>query len=189
MQLNRPRTEGLPTILFMMKPAAVPALCTLLGNLEQPTHQTLVVNALTELAKDTPDIVAKHLTDRRPAFVRNLLAIITRWKNPRLADHVEKILRYPDPLIRREVIRTLATLRPNGTATKLIHMLNDSDEGVRLAPSNPCSRATIQLLFRTGSLLSMPTHLVTARRQNDGTSFTRCAQRPVMMRSLTGPTC
>jgi hypothetical protein len=28
-----------------------------------------------ELAKDTPEIVAKHLTDRRPTFVRNLLVI------------------------------------------------------------------------------------------------------------------
>jgi len=128
-----PRTDGLPVIFLMMKPTAVPALCTLLGNLEQPAHQTLVVNALLELAKDTPDILVKHLTDRRPTFVRNLLVIMTRWNNPRLADNVEKILRYPDPLIRREVIRTLATLRPSGTATKLIPMLNDPDEGVRLA--------------------------------------------------------
>jgi HEAT repeat protein len=128
-----PRTDGLPAILLMMQPTAVPALCTLLGNLEQPAHQTLVVNALMELARDTPEIVAKHLTDRRPTFVRNLLVIMTRWKNPRLADNVEKILRYPNPLIRHEVIRTLATLRPSGTATKLIPMLNDSDEGVRLA--------------------------------------------------------
>ena len=130
---DQPRTEGLSAVFLMMQSTAAPALCMLLGNLEQPTHQALVVNALLELAKDTPDIVVKHLTDRRPAFVRNLLMIITRWNNPRLADHVEKILRYPDPLIRREVLRTLATLRPNGTATKLIHMLNDPDEGVRLA--------------------------------------------------------
>jgi len=128
-----PRTDGLPTIFLMMQPTAVPALCTLLGNLEQPAHQTLVVDALMELAKDTPDILVKHLTDRRPAFVRNLLVIMTRWNNPRLADNVEKVLRYPDPLIRREVIRTLATLRPSGTATKLIPMLTDPDEGVRLA--------------------------------------------------------
>ena len=59
--------------------------------------------------------------------------IITRWNNPRLANNVEKILRYPDPLIRREVIRTLAGLKPSGPATKLIPMLNDPDEGVRLA--------------------------------------------------------
>ena len=128
-----PRIDGLSTIFLMMKPTAVSALCTLLGNLEQQAHQALVVNALVELAKDTPEVVAKHLADRRPAFVRNLLGIITRWNNPRLADNVEKILRYPDPLIRREAIRTLATLRPSGTATKLIPLMNDSDEGVRLA--------------------------------------------------------
>ena len=130
---ERPGTDGLPDIFLMMQPTAAPALCTLLGNLEHPAHQTLVVNALIELAKDIPEILVKHLTDRRPTFVRNLLMIITRWNNPRLADNVEKILRYPDPLIRREVIRSLATLRPNGPATKLIHMLNDPDEGVRLA--------------------------------------------------------
>jgi HEAT repeat protein len=130
---DNPRLDGLSTIFLMMKPTAVPALCTLLGNLEQQAHQTLLINALLELAKDTPEIVAKHLTDRRPTFVRNLLGIITRWNNPRLADNVEKIFRYPDPLIRREAIRTLATLRPSGTATKLIPLMNDADEGVRLA--------------------------------------------------------
>ena len=128
-----PRTDGLSAIFLMMQPSAVPALCTLLGNLNEPAHQTLLVNALMELAKDTPEVVAKHLADRRPTFVRNLLTIITRWNNPRLADNVEKILRYPNPLIRREVIRTLATLRPSGAATKLIPMLNDPDEGVRIA--------------------------------------------------------
>lgn len=128
-----PNTDGLPTIFLMMKPTATPALFTLLGNLEQPAHQTLVVDALMELAKDTPDIVVKHLRDRRPTFVRNLLGLIARWNNPALADSVEKILRYPDPLIRREVIRTLAVLKPSGTATKLIPLINDPDDNVRLA--------------------------------------------------------
>ena len=130
---DTPRIDGLPAIFLMMKPTAVPALCTLLGNLDQPAHQTLVVNALVDLAKDTPEVITRHLTDRRPIFVRNLLGLITRWNNPRLADNVEKIIRYPDPLIRREAIRTLAILRSNGSATKLIPLLNDTDEGVRLA--------------------------------------------------------
>ena len=130
---DMPRTDGLPSIFLMMKPTAAPALCTLLGNLEQPAHQTLVMNALMELAKGTPEIVARHLADRRPTFVKNLLGIIARWNDPRLADNVEKILRYPDPLIRREAVRTLAILRPSGTATKLIPLMNDPNEGVRLA--------------------------------------------------------
>lgn len=134
---EKPRTEGLENVLLMMKPSALPALCTLLGDLEHPAHQGLIANALVELAKDAPDIVVKHLTDRRPTFVRNLLGIITRWNNPKLAESVEKILRYPDPLIRREVIRTLAGLKPSGSAAKLIPLLNDADEGVRLATLKP----------------------------------------------------
>lgn len=134
---DRPRTDGLPTVLLMMPPSAVPSLCTLLGDLEQPTHQSLVANSLIELAKDAPEVLAKHLSDRRPAFVRNLLGIITRWNNPKLADNVEKILRYPDPQIRREAIRTLTILRSSGSAAKLVPLLNDQDEGVRLATLKP----------------------------------------------------
>ncbi|MGE5710029.1 MAG: HEAT repeat domain-containing protein, partial [Nitrospira sp.] len=134
---DQPRTDGLSSVLLMMRPSAAPALCTLLGNLEHSAHQTLVVNALMELAKDAPEAVTRHLTDRRPTFVRNLLGLITRWNNPKLAENVEKILRYPDPLIRREAIRTLAILRPSGTAIKLIPLINDPDEGVRLATLKP----------------------------------------------------
>lgn len=134
---DKPRTDGLPTVLLMMPPSAVPSLCTLLGDLEQPTHQSLVANSLIELAKDAPEVLAKHLSDRRPAFVRNLLGIITRWNNPKLADNVEKILRYPDPQIRREAIRTLTILRSSGSAAKLVPLLNDQDEGVRLATLKP----------------------------------------------------
>lgn len=134
---DKPRTEGFANVLLMMKPSAVPELCTLLGDLEHPAHQTLIANALVDLAKETPEIVAKHLSDRRPTFVRNLLGIITRWNNPKLVDNVEKILRYPDPLIRREVIRTMAILKPSGNAAKLVPMLNDPDEGVRLATLKP----------------------------------------------------
>jgi HEAT repeat protein len=134
---DKPRTDGLETVLLMMKPSALPALCALLGDLQHAAHQGLIANVLVELAKDTPEIVVKHLLDRRPTFVRNLLGIITRWNNPKLAEGVEKILRYPDPLIKREAIRTLAGLKPSGSAAKLIPLLNDADEGVRLATLKP----------------------------------------------------
>lgn len=134
---DKPNTDGLATVFLMMPPSAVPSLCTLLGDLEQPTHQSLLANSLIELAKDAPEILAKHLSDRRPGFVRNLLGIITRLNNPKLADNVEKILRYPDPQIRREAIRTLTILRSSGSAAKLVPLLNDQDEGVRLATLKP----------------------------------------------------
>lgn len=129
--------EELQSVLLMLRPSAIPALWVLLGNLEHPSHQAMLISLLTEIAKDAPDTLTRHLTDRRPVFVRNLLNIIAQWNNPRLADSVEKIIRYPDPLIRREVIRTLSQLRPSGSASKIVPLLNDADEAVRLAALKP----------------------------------------------------
>lgn len=132
-----PQVDELQSVLLMLRPSAIPALWVLLGNLEHPAHVTMLTSLLTEIAKDVPDTLTRHLTDRRPVFVRNLLAIVAQWNNPRLADSIEKIIRYPDPLIRREVIRTLSLLRPSGNAAKIVPLLNDADEAVRLAALKP----------------------------------------------------
>lgn len=132
-----PQIDELQSVLLMLRPSAIPALWVLLGNLEHPAHLTMLTSLLTEIAKDVPDTLTRHLTDRRPVFVRNLLNIVVQWNNPRLADSVEKIIRYPDPLIRREVIRTLSLLRPSGSAAKIVPLLNDADEAVRLAALKP----------------------------------------------------
>jgi hypothetical protein len=132
-----PQIDDLQSVFLMLRPSAIPALWVLLGNLEHPAHLTMLTSLLTEIAKDVPDTLTRHLTDRRPAFVRNLLTIVAQWNNPRLADSIEKIIRYPDPLIRREVIRTLSLLRPSGNAAKIVPLLNDADEAVRLAALKP----------------------------------------------------
>ena len=126
-------TEGLPAVLLSMTPAAVPALCALLANLETPAHQAIVSEALETLAKDQPDHVLRGLSDRRPRYVKNLLAILLKWNNPRFADAVEKLVRYPDIQVRKEVVRAIGIFRPNGNGTKLIAFLNDSEESVRFA--------------------------------------------------------
>jgi len=126
-------TEGLPAVLLSMTPAAVPALCTLLANLEAPAHQAIVSEALETLAKDQPDHVLRGLSDRRPRYVKNLLAILLKWNNPRFADAVEKLVRYPDIQVRKEVVRAIGIFRPNGNGMKLIAFLNDSEESVRFA--------------------------------------------------------
>jgi HEAT repeat protein len=126
-------TEGLPAVLLLMTSAAVPALCTLLANLEAPAHQAIVAEAIEALAKDQPDHVLRGLSDRRPRYVKNLLAILLKWNNPRCADAVEKLVRYPDIQVRKEVVRAIGIFRPNGNGMKLVAFLNDADESVRFA--------------------------------------------------------
>ena len=134
--LNRtPRatTEGLSTILLSMVPAAVPALCTLLANLEAPAHQAIVADALETLAKDQPDHVLRGLSDRRPRHVKNLLAILLKWNNPKFVDSIEKLVRHPDSQVRKEVVRAIGIFRPNGNGAKLIAFLTDTEESIRFA--------------------------------------------------------
>jgi HEAT repeat protein len=126
-------TQGLAPIMLKMKSEAVPALCSLLANLTSPTHQSIVSEALFVLAKDQPDPLLKGLSDRRPAYVRNLLSILVKWNNPKFAEAVEKLVRYPDAQIRKEVVRAIGILRPNGNGLKLISFMGDADESVRFA--------------------------------------------------------
>ena len=126
-------TEGLPTVLLSLTPAAVPILCTLLANLETPAHQAIIAEALEILAKDQPDSLLRGLSDRRPRYVKNLLSILLKWNNPRFVDAIEKLVRYPDVQVRKEVVRAIGIYRPNGNGIKLVAFLNDTEESVRLA--------------------------------------------------------
>jgi hypothetical protein len=125
-------TEGLSTILLMMKPDAVQGICGLMGALESPAHQAIVAEALLTLAKDHPEPLLRGLADRRPGHVRNLIGILIKWNNPRFVDSIDKLVRYPDPQVRKEVIRAMSVFRPNGNGAKLVTFAADADESVRV---------------------------------------------------------
>jgi HEAT repeat protein len=125
--------KGLSTIILLMNADAVPSLCSLLANVTSPVHQAIVSEALATLAKDNPDPLLRGLSDRRPGYVRNLLSILIKWNNPKFADPVERLTRYPDAQVRREVVRALGLFRPNGNGTKLVSLSTDEDDGVRFA--------------------------------------------------------
>ena len=125
-------TQGLITLLLMMKQEAVPGLCSVLATLDGPSHQAVIMEALQTNARDHAEPILRGLTDKRPTYVRNLLTILSRWNDPRFGDHVEKTLRHPEATVRREALRLLATLRPSGSGSKLVALLSDGDETVRL---------------------------------------------------------
>ena len=63
---------------------------TLLANLESEEHRAVVCEALCTLAKDSPEPLIRGLSDRRPRYVRNLISIIGKLKNPRFVEPLEK---------------------------------------------------------------------------------------------------
>ena len=126
-------TEGLSTVLLLMGTDAVPLLCSLMGNLELPIHQAIVSETLQTLAKDHSEPLLRGLMDRRPVYVRNLLAIVAKWNNPKFAEAVERLVRYPDAQVRKEAVRVFGLLKPDGNGARLILCLSDAEESVRIA--------------------------------------------------------
>ncbi|MFO0729727.1 MAG: HEAT repeat domain-containing protein [Nitrospiraceae bacterium] len=66
-------------------------------------------------------------------------------------DVLEKVLRHPDPSIRREVLRQLTTLRPSGSGAKLVGLLGDPDEAVRLTAMKLLGSGHYQAAGATGA--------------------------------------
>ncbi len=125
-------TEGLLDYLGQLTTDAMPALCSVLGNLQFPDHRTVLTQVLAELAKTNPEPIVKALADKRPHLVKALLGILLKLADPRFGDAIEKLVRYPDATVRREVLRALTQLRPSGNATKLVTFVTDEDEMIRL---------------------------------------------------------
>lgn len=125
-------TDGLSDYLAQFPAETVPELCALLGGLQSPEHRTLVSQVLALLGKENPDAVLRSLTDKRPHLVKAILAILVQWDDPRYADAVERLVRYPDVSVRREVLRAVAKLRPTGNGTRFVALVSDEDEMIRL---------------------------------------------------------
>jgi HEAT repeat protein len=124
--------EDLQALLLLLKPTAVPALCTLMANLKQKSHRLMVCEVLTQLAKQNPSQLARGLSDPRWYYVRNLVYIIGKVNNPQLTKSLEPLSAHQDVRVRKEVLKTLRTLCPSGPADRFVVFLNDHEESIRL---------------------------------------------------------
>jgi len=129
-------TEAFLVFLLHLTPNAVPSLCKLLGNLKFADHHLTLCEVLAALAKEKPEPLIKGLTDSRWSYVRNLLFVIGKLRNPSLARYVEPLAAHPDARVRREAIKTLDLLGAPGKGNPIVGVLIDPDEGIRLSALN-----------------------------------------------------
>jgi len=126
-------TEDLLVFFLHLPPNAVPSLCKLLGNLKFDEHRLTLCDVLAALAKDKPEPLIKGLTDSRRSYVRNLLVVIGKLRNPSLAQAVQPLAAHPDAGVRREALKTLSMLGGTGMGNPIVGVLIDPDEEIRLS--------------------------------------------------------
>lgn len=127
---DRP-ASGLAEVLLRVRPAAVPALCGVLARTEAPQHRAALRAAISLLASDDPAPVLQGLADPRGPYVRELIAIIAGWNQPKGADALAALARHADPEVRRDAIAAIAALRTRGDGTALLAFGSDPAPALR----------------------------------------------------------
>ena len=127
---ERPLT-GLAEVLARLRPAALGPLFGVLAGTQAPGHRAALRTSIALLASEDPEPVLKGLSDPRPLFVRDLIAIIVGWGQSKGADALAMLANHPDDDVRRDAAAGFAALRPRGDGAGLVAFASDPLPAVR----------------------------------------------------------
>ena len=116
---------GLADLLARLRPSAVGAVCAVLAKTSAREHRAALRAGISLLAADDPEPVLKGLADPRPQYLRDMIAIIIGWNEPRGADALAMLSSHPDAEVRRDAVTGIATLRPSGDGAALVAFASD----------------------------------------------------------------
>lgn len=93
-----------------------------------------LVDALSEMAVRHVREVGEHVVDPRWYVVRNVVGALARTRSSAILPYLERVVRHPEPRVRREVIRALSNVHDRRAHELLISALDDDDaQNVSLA--------------------------------------------------------
>lgn len=129
--LRAAESSGEPAIRLMqaLGPRAVNSLVDLLAEEEEKGRRRLLIDLLTQVARDDPAPLLARLSDDRWYVVRNLLTVLRDTHSEALAG-IGNTASHPDHRVRMEALRVLANGGPSATPY-LKKALSDSEEKVR----------------------------------------------------------
>ncbi|HUJ26673.1 MAG TPA: HEAT repeat domain-containing protein, partial [Myxococcales bacterium] len=132
--LNSPTAKplaSLPPLLSRLDEHAVAPLCGVLAGVEPDEPRAILRESLVRIGRSNPEPVLKGLADERPAYVRDLIAIIGAWQLPQTADALAMVVSHASPEVRADAISAIARVHPSGDGAPLLAYASDKDEDVR----------------------------------------------------------
>lgn len=113
---------------------ALEPMLNVLADEPDMTARKALVDMISVSASDLIADLGSHVEDPRWYFVRNVVAILGRTKDPAILPYLNRTLRHSDERVRRETIRALAGVQDRLSVEMLIAALSDSDgQNVQLA--------------------------------------------------------
>jgi hypothetical protein len=118
--------------LKMLPWQAITPLVGALGELNHFASRRAICNALSTLAADKVELLARGIEDPRWYVVRNVVMVLGKIKNPRALSYLRRTIQHSDFRVRRETIVSAASIGTEEANEFLIVALNDVDERLQI---------------------------------------------------------
>ena len=132
--------EALSAFLVQLGPSAAPALCDLLGQVEERSIRRAICEALAVSCRSNVNILIERLSDSRWYLVRNILYILGRMAHQGVERALGEALYHEDVRVRIEAVSALGEVdSPTGRAY-LNSALRDPEKRVRMLVARVISK-------------------------------------------------
>ncbi len=126
-----PDVKGAFDYFLLLQRNSVPHLCELLGNLTGSKPRRIICDALAKVGKDSVELMAPFLVDKRWYLVRNIVYILGRIGRKEAVPLIGKTLQHEDVRVRREALQALGLIGGSESMQYMIASLEDKDIRIR----------------------------------------------------------
>ncbi|MFB0507436.1 MAG: HEAT repeat domain-containing protein [Thermodesulfobacteriota bacterium] len=126
-----PDIKGAFDYFLLLQRNSVPHLCELLGNLTGSKPRRIICDALAKVGKDSVELMAPFLEDKRWYLVRNIVYILGRIGRKEAVPLIGKTLQHEDVRVRREALQALGLIGGSESMQYMIRSLEDRNIRIR----------------------------------------------------------
>jgi len=121
----------LTNFLVQIGPAAAPAVCDLLGQVNHMKHRRALCEALAISCKNDVEVLISRLGDSRWYVIRNIVFVLGRIAHQGVERALDRALQHEDVRVRKEAVRALGNIESATSRAYLVSAFRDPDAGVR----------------------------------------------------------
>ena len=122
----------LTNFLVQLGPSAAPAICDLLGQVNQVRYRRALCESLAISCKDDVEVLIERLSDTRWYVIRNIVYILGRIAHQGVERALDRALHHEDVRVRKEAVRALGNIESPTSRAYLVSAFRDGDAGVRI---------------------------------------------------------
>jgi hypothetical protein len=126
-----PDIKGAFDYFLLLQRNSIPHLCELLGNLTGSKPRRIICDALSKVGRDSIELMAPFLEDKRWYLVRNIVYILGRIGRKEAVPLIGKALQHGDVRVRREAVQALGLIGGSQAMQYMIRSLEDKDGKIR----------------------------------------------------------